>query len=315
MRFGGHETFSVREGWMHKGLTLLVEEPEKLIDEFAADWLGVGRNMAKSINHWLVATGLAELTAGTKTKRTPLAPTEVGRLIYDKDPFFSEIGTWWVLHIHLTRNPEQAFSWNWFFNRFNQSRFDRSLCVENLKRYLQISNQSKIPSPKTIDRDVACLLSSYSKKVPADQGDPEESNESPFVDLGLLTYFRDTGTYQLNQGAKDVPTEIFGYALASEFGVVGKGPKDVDVSIKNATTQNGSPGRVFSLTADALFEMALSMEGIACDSNLSIVGLAGERHIRFANKTPVQWLKQYYSLEESSSADFLAKVKALGAPL
>ncbi len=51
MRFGGHETFPVREGWLHKGLKLVVEEPEKLIGEHVADWLGVGRNMAKSIRY------------------------------------------------------------------------------------------------------------------------------------------------------------------------------------------------------------------------------------------------------------------------
>lgn len=39
MRFGGHETFPVREGWLHKGLKLVVEEPDKLGDEHVADWL------------------------------------------------------------------------------------------------------------------------------------------------------------------------------------------------------------------------------------------------------------------------------------
>ena len=55
MRFGGHETFPVREGWLHKGLKLVVEEPGKLTGEHVADWLGVGRNMAKSIRYWLQA--------------------------------------------------------------------------------------------------------------------------------------------------------------------------------------------------------------------------------------------------------------------
>ena len=45
MRFGGHETFPVRDGWLHKGLKLVAEEPDKLRDEHVADWLGVGRNV------------------------------------------------------------------------------------------------------------------------------------------------------------------------------------------------------------------------------------------------------------------------------
>lgn len=57
MRFGGHETFAVREGWLYKGLSLLHERPDAFSDPFVADLLGVGRNMAKSIRHWLSVTG------------------------------------------------------------------------------------------------------------------------------------------------------------------------------------------------------------------------------------------------------------------
>ena len=59
MKFSGHETFAIREGWLHKGLKLLIEAPDKLVHEFSADWLGVGKNMARSIRHWLEVTGLA----------------------------------------------------------------------------------------------------------------------------------------------------------------------------------------------------------------------------------------------------------------
>jgi hypothetical protein len=51
MRFGGHETFAIREGWLHKGLMLLANHPARVDDNHVADWLGVGRNMGKSIKH------------------------------------------------------------------------------------------------------------------------------------------------------------------------------------------------------------------------------------------------------------------------
>src|SRR5437867_7802356 len=102
MRFGGHETFAIREGWLHKGLKLLIEQPDRLVDEYAADWLGVGRNMAKSIRHWLVATNLADQALGQRSGKTArLKVTEFGRLVYERDPYFSEIGTWWALHVNL----------------------------------------------------------------------------------------------------------------------------------------------------------------------------------------------------------------------
>ena len=71
MKFSGHETFAIREGWLHKGLKLLIEEPELLYDEYVADFLGVGKNMSRSIRHWLEVTGLAEREAG-KGRQTPV---------------------------------------------------------------------------------------------------------------------------------------------------------------------------------------------------------------------------------------------------
>ncbi|WP_020676161.1 DUF4007 family protein [Geopsychrobacter electrodiphilus] len=312
MRFGGHETFAIREGWLHKGLKLLICDPEKLIDEYAADWLGVGRNMAKSINHWLVATGLAKLQVGRKTRKTPLEATQLGELVYERDPFFSEVGTWWILHINLVRSPENALSWEWFFNRFNQVRFEKSFCVDSLKRYLQLSGQ-RMPSLNTLERDISCMLSTYARKIPVDQGDPEESNVSPFADLHLLKFFRDTGTYQLNQEVKNIPPDILGYSLACAFSEGQLGAKQVDVTIKEATAQAGGPGRVFSLTAEALFDVALSVEKSLDGTGIEIVGLAGERAIRFEKKSPVIWLAQYYDSQgsEEVSTEFFTMLKEL----
>ena len=55
MQFGGHETFPLREGWLHKGLELVHADGRAFEDEHVSDRLGVGRNMAKSIRHWLLA--------------------------------------------------------------------------------------------------------------------------------------------------------------------------------------------------------------------------------------------------------------------
>ena len=51
MRFGGHQTFAIREGWLYKGLRLAIEDPDRLGEPDLADWMGVGKNMAKSIHH------------------------------------------------------------------------------------------------------------------------------------------------------------------------------------------------------------------------------------------------------------------------
>ena len=120
MRFGGHETFPIREGWMHKGLKLLVEDPELLVDDNAPDHLGVGQNMAKSIRHWLVATCLAQATEKARgAKKSDLEPTALGRLVWRRDRYFVDHATWWAIHINLVNNPDHAASWTWFFNSFS----------------------------------------------------------------------------------------------------------------------------------------------------------------------------------------------------
>ena len=47
-----------------KGSSFLLKNPTSCMTPDVADWLGVGRNMGKSIKHWLLATGLADQAEG-----------------------------------------------------------------------------------------------------------------------------------------------------------------------------------------------------------------------------------------------------------
>jgi len=291
MRFGGHETFPIREGWLHKGLKLLIEQPERLIEEFVADYLGVGRNMAKSIKHWLVATGLAQQSYDQKNIR--LQKTDLGQLIYGMDPYFSDINTWWALHINLINNPNHAASWHWFFNNFNQIRFERAVCIEGLRRHLQLSNMT-MPSIKTLQRDLSCLLSSYSKKIPMEREDPEEALDCPFIELGLITHFRSSGYYQINQGPKEIPLQLFGYALSKALSKLYGEAEKIEITVREATQQSGGPGRAFVLNNESLFEVLLKLEGLGTEDDIQIIGLAGERVIHIKQRDPLEWLRHYY---------------------
>ena len=303
MRFCGHETFPIREGWLYKGLDMLMADASLLGDEYVADHLGVGRNMAKAIRHWLLATGLAERGPGSaRSRKTPLEPTLLGTLVADKDPHFLEIGTWWALHVNLVNTPEHAASWSWFFNSFNLERFERSIAVENLRRHVQLS-RSAMPSIGTLERDVACLLSSYARSIPEDSTDPEEQRDCPFRELGLLSYFKTSGYYQLHQGAKPVPPELFGYAAAMAFSDAGDGEGATDITIHDAARQPGGPGRAFALTSEALFEVALRAETKIGNGDIQIAGLAGSRVVRVRKKPPLDWLVEYYSRAEQEVQD------------
>ncbi len=292
MRFGGHETFWIREGWLYKGLKQLVENSQQLMDEYAADWLGVGRNMAKSIRHWLVATGLAVKQG--KARNYTLVPTELGKVVRRNDLYFTDIGTWWMLHINLLHNPANALSWFWFFNRFSLTRFQKAQCQNLLQRHLQLTD-SRLPSERTLDRDLACLLGSYSTVIPPGNEDPEEARDCPLSQLGLLTHFRDSDYYQLHHERKPIPLQVFGYAMSKAFENAADGVGMVDITLHDAVWQPGGPGRAFVLSSEALFETVLSLaEGADSDSTIQLSGLAGNRVIRIQRKSPLDWANEYY---------------------
>lgn len=52
-RFKGHESFILREGWLNKGLYEVDRNPKVFSENYGADALGVGPNMAKAIRYWL----------------------------------------------------------------------------------------------------------------------------------------------------------------------------------------------------------------------------------------------------------------------
>jgi len=301
MKFGGHETFAIREGWLHKGLKLLREAPELLHDPYVADWLGVGRNMGKSIKHWLLATGLAQI-AGGAGKHVQLEATQLGKLVADKDPYFVQSGTWWALHIELVNCHDHALAWWWFFNHFSLTRFDRAMCLGAFQNHLQLTKQ-RAPAQKTLQRDIACLITSYATYLPAELTDPEDADECPFRDLRLMTYSKATGTCVLNTSQKDVPAELFAYALAKSLGVSGEKIDKRDVTLREAAGQEGGPGKAFVMGPEPLFELALRSEQVLGRSSLEVAGLGAERMIRVQLRNRYDWLSDYYGrVEDQRSA-------------
>ena len=303
MRFGGHETFAIREGWLHKGLTLLADYPERIDDNYVADLLGVGRNMGKSIKHWLIATGLAERPLlPNSRKRGAMEVTQLGSLILERDPYFLEQGTWLALHVNLVNNEAQAATWHWFFNHFLHVRFERATCNAALRRYIA-TREKRQPSPKTLQRDVACLLSSYAKDVPPTQSDPEDATESPFRELGLLVHFRDSGSFgRVALTPLDVPPELVPYALTMAEKELRDPDSAVEISVRDACMMRSGPGRCFNMELESFHELCVKAATDLGSDQFQMLSLAGERVIRFNPRTAESWLLAYYDRLEQRKA-------------
>ena len=287
-RFGGHETFSVREGWLSKALTLLKIEKDLFKDAHACDRLGVGRNMAKSIRHWLQVAGLIE----NASRNEPLEITRVGKLIMRKDPYFLRLGTWWALHINIATRGTDAVAWHWFFNRSYPDRFDRFRFASDLIRQLTIEGR-RLPAAKTLNNDVNCLLSSYAVQVPSTYKDPEEGHDCPFQSLGLMIHLRETDTYLTNRRNKQIPSAIVGYAFSVSTQDA-TGSKHITKPLVQVYSSQDGPGKTLVLDQESFSKVLQQAEDDLGADVFHVELSGGERTVRFIRQRPDQWLECYY---------------------
>ena len=66
MKFRGHETFSIRKGWLNKGMREVAADPTVFSakQHNPMDVFGIGSNMVKSLRFWLSAVGLVQASKG-----------------------------------------------------------------------------------------------------------------------------------------------------------------------------------------------------------------------------------------------------------
>ena len=287
-RFGGHEKFALRDGWLPKSLGLLRDERDLFKDPLACDRLGVGTNMAKSIYHWLQITGLIE----KRRKKEVSEISKVGKLILQKDPYFLRIGTWWALHINAVTQSVDAIAWRWFFNHAYTDRFDRFRFASDLLRQMTIKGE-RLPTTTTLNNDISCMLSSYASTVPPSNKDPEEGLDCPFQSLGLLTHYRETDSYKANRKVKDIPSELVGYAFSVSTTASDSGSY-ITKSLSQTHTSPDGPGKTLVLDIEAFNDTMQKVED-ELGSNIFHVELSGgERTVRFIRQEPIRWLRQYY---------------------
>lgn len=286
MRYGGHQTFPVREGWLTKALEVLETEPKAFTQKDLYEYLGVGTNMAKSIEHWIVVTGLATRLPAKEAHRLgrKYELTPFGKVVAEQDPFFTLEDTWWLLHINTVNDASNAATWNWFFNDFAEKRFEKAQLVGRLMRH-ERTTSTRPATEKTVERDLSCFLASYARPVPRDKKDPEDDLGSPFQELGILSSYRATGSYEIHRRAHEITPEVLLYSIVKS-GVYGDSEEEresVDFTFTNLTHQRSGPLQTLVLTAEGLFESLLSAERETDEYQLSVRGFAGDRQITMKN--------------------------------
>lgn len=185
MKFRAYETFSLRKGWLHKGITELLNDNRLFFykDSTPMDRLGIGSNMVKSLRYWLLATRLVEDVY--INGRHEMALTDIGQVIWNRDPYFQEEGTWQIIHYLLSSNVDMATSWYFVFNKFNVSEFTKDDFNDGIKTFIADTEGETIPAERALSDDFECVVKTYYSHKEND--DPESNFICPLTDLNLLT--------------------------------------------------------------------------------------------------------------------------------
>lgn len=258
-QFSGHETFTLRYGWLKKAYDFAAilqgDERSVFLREGAAAHLGVGKNMVSSMRHWAKVAGIIADSNGIETV------TELGRFMFQDDtgcdPFMENPSTSWIIHWNLSNNAAQKTTWFWAFNCFNEIDFERDAMERQLQNLVSNRNWKRV-APSTIKRDVACFIRTYAAQPPSSKSTFEDEVESPLTELGLLTQ-QARDRFRFIRGQKrSLGAGAFGYALAQFWRT--QSPGLTSLSFDALAHEPGSPGRVFLLDENSLFDLCGQLE-------------------------------------------------------
>lgn len=182
MKFRAHETFSIRKGWLHKGMRHVINNPRVFVDKDinSMDEFGLGANMVKALRYWLQATGLTTENLGGNNRNQEL--TEFGHLVWNNDSYLEEDGTLFLIHYFLSTNKDLATAWYYFFNIYKVVEITQDSFVNGMRTYL-LESDYKV-AERALGEDFDCIIKTY-----YDNGkntSPENNMSCPLSDLGLI---------------------------------------------------------------------------------------------------------------------------------
>ena len=258
--FTGHETFTLRHGWLKKAYDAAkdaeVDGRSVFLQDDAVARFGVGKNMVSSIRHWTTAAGVIEPSESKEVV------TDLGKFLFDEkigeDPYMEHPSTLWAIHWNLSSSRCQKTTWFWAFNLFHEISFERGAFEIGLQKYAEDCGWPRV-APSTIKRDVACFIRTYAPLPPAKKSTYEDSMESPLIELGLIRQEDGRDRFRFLRGPKrSLGVGVFGYALAKFWDA--RHPDISSLTFDALMHEPGSPGRIFLLDENSLFNLCGQME-------------------------------------------------------
>jgi len=232
MSYGKHQSFYLKSHWITKGLKAFsVFDNTIIYDKNAYLLLGIGKNMHQSLRYWLESCNVVKLEEKSH------ALTEFGSLILDYDIGCNLNLTINLLHYFLVNQiyeySQKSDSFYWFFNIYNENIFTKEKLLNDLILWNKNSTSSR-----TLNRDVDCLLSLYTKNI---KEHPEDKNVSLLSNLGLI--YKDNENYiKASIHEENLSLEAIYFILL----IMKK--NNISLSLSNIISHESSPGRAFNLS-------------------------------------------------------------------
>lgn len=297
-RFSGHQSFTLRNTWLPKGVAESLREPRSFSADDSLVRLGVGKNMVDAIRYWCLATRVIE---DKPDERGAYQPSALGLRIFADgtgwDPYLEDVGTVWLLHWLLATNWAYATTVYYAFNELNAREFTR----EGLEReMLRVADQVSARATKhTIRRDVNVFVRGYVGKPDRKDHSIEDILDCPLAELKLLIEEPLGQTFAFNRGAKrSLPDAVVLYALCE---YAREHSEQRTFTFDELAYRRLSPGRVFKLDEMALAERLERLEGLTGGA-WQFTETAGYRQVVMTGAVDAfEALDRYFGVRESGN--------------
>lgn len=228
LRFSGHDTFHCREQWLLKGLHLIEKKDEDLnfeggISNFkentAIPELGVGKNMVRSIAHWIRAFKIFDDQSNEIGELSKILFRDLAL-----DPYLENEGSLWLMQYYLC-STEYASIFKLIFSDYFSDKasleFSESQIKSFLHREIERNNQRAVTN-NTLNSDFKVFIKTYvspKKNIKT----VEDDFNTPLLALNLVLNTerrneKNEAIFRINRTIqKSLSAEIFGYCLLTEF--------------------------------------------------------------------------------------------------
>lgn len=270
-----HESFSIREGWLAKGIKAIKKDTKVFSLPDATDILGIGTNMVKSLKYWMCAACLIE------EKNRTYELSEFGQLIDKYDPYLENIFSWWLIHLKMILNIQDAYIYNIFFNKCVAKTFSKRDIYEQIASIL--TNEKLEFNENILQDEVNMIIKTYSVDEKIDN--PENNFICPLSELHLIKKI-DVNMYErIKPDYRDLNYLIIYYLMIQ----LSEGREYI--SIEELMKRDNSPAKLLNLDKNLINEYLDEMKR---QNFITINRTAGLNMVYFRKKISLEEIMKEY---------------------